>query len=146
MAAALLILACSLAWESSARRVSTAAALSAVMHISVYNSQRHAHIIVLAYTDCPKNIPSASSSRLLISVMSSSATPSFCFRSATSVAWAVARDVTACVSISQIISWAYLSQSSDRLPLDANQSLRGYYLYTGAFCVYSTIEYITLHT
>ena len=58
----------------------------------------------------------------------------FLLQTTTSVAWAVAMDVTAYVPISQIITWAYLSGPSDRLPLDDNQSLRGYYLYTGVFC------------
>ena len=82
--------------------------------------------------DCSEYIPCDSSSRLLISVLSASASSILCCKFAISTVWTVSEEVTACVPINHITCW-HIFGSSDRLPREANQSLRGYYLYIGVF-------------
>src|SRR5215216_853178 len=83
------------------------------------------------------NIPCASSNRLLTQTISSSASSSFRLSSETSAAWAVATNSEACLiqTVYYIISYEhYLILCSPFF--QAEQSLIGYYLYTGIFCAY----------
>ena len=135
-----------MARASSARRASTAAAPSAVTHIS-YQTLFRVRLTLQAYwcKECSKYIPCESSRRLLIKAMSSSAISSFRCSLVTSEFRAVAGGGQPAFQIKPRLVPENIFSILRSLPLEGDPSLRGYCIHNR--CILSILfnwqNYIT---